>query len=133
MISYCKGQVTKIVATYPGCTELEVRTPTGERRAINYDLFTGVVQPGAEAVSYTHLDVYKRQVFDQAIVHHQLPLCHLQPGRNALLAHEGAKLPDVGLFFRTAPTIGHEQKEKKHHQAEAQPGQIFLCYPAFKH
>lgn len=53
MISYCKGQVTKIVATYPGCTELEVRTPTGERRAINYDLFTGAVQPGAEVLLNT--------------------------------------------------------------------------------
>ena len=46
-------------------------TATGERRvALSPETCKKLVAAGCTAVSYTHLDVYKRQVIDEA---HQLP------------------------------------------------------------
>lgn len=53
MISYSKGTVTKILKTYPGCTEIKVLTNSGEHRAINYNLLTGNVNPGDEVLLNT--------------------------------------------------------------------------------
>ncbi|NMA55366.1 MAG: DUF3866 family protein [Firmicutes bacterium] len=53
MIAYSCGRVKKIVARYPGSTELLVQTPTGTQRALNYHLFTGPVQPGDQVLLNT--------------------------------------------------------------------------------
>ena len=53
MISYSKGEVTQILTTYNGCTEIKVRTNSGEHRAINYHLLTGDVKPGDKVLLNT--------------------------------------------------------------------------------
>ncbi len=53
MISYSKGEVTQILRTYNGCTEIKARTDSGEHRAINYHLLTGEVKPGDKVLLNT--------------------------------------------------------------------------------
>lgn len=53
MISYSQGKVTRVLGAYRGCSEIEVLTPAGTCRAINYDLLTGEVKLGDEVLLNT--------------------------------------------------------------------------------